>query len=310
VRHGAGGRALTLAVATLASLLGAEAIVRLTVGGRFETAPDERSLSYRYDDTLGWFPSASTDRSFSGGRTVRVRSNALGFRDHEYGTKLRPRIAFVGDSYVWGYDAEAEERFTERLQERLPGYEVLNLGVSGYGTDQEYLLSQRVLPALRPDVVVLVYASNDSRDNSSNWRYGAYFKPYYELHDGRLELRGVPVPKSLATHYAEHPLLFQSRLARAVAALLVRPGAPLSVRDPSAPLLRAEADFVAGLHAHFAIATVETRDSLGGFCSRAGIPLLDLAGAEQYPRVGHWTPLGHREVAARVSAFLAGLGWI
>ncbi len=134
-----GGRSglVLFSAATLLSLLAGEAFVRLALKDRFEFPADERSLTYRYDATLGWFPQAGAEKSFTGSRTVRVRHNALGFRDHEYAEKRKPRIAFLGDSFVWGYDAEADERFTERLQGRLPEVEVLNLGVSGYGTDQD-----------------------------------------------------------------------------------------------------------------------------------------------------------------------------
>ena len=305
------GALVLFLTATLACLLVGEGFVRVALKDRFEFPADERSLTYRYDATLGWFPQEATETSFAGSRTVRVRHNALGFRDHEYGPKRKPRIAFLGDSFVWGYDAEESERFTERLQQRLPAFEVLNLGVSGYGTDQEYLLSQGVLRTLAPEVAVLVYSTNDSRDNSSNFRYGAYYKPYYEVAGGTLQLKGVPVPKSLAAQFAAHPRLFRSRLARGLAALFLKPGEPpKSVPDPTRDLLLAERDLLRERGVRFAIALVERRESIERLCSDEGIPLLDLSGAEQYPQVGHWTPEGHANVAERLLFFLRERQWI
>jgi lysophospholipase L1-like esterase len=303
---------LLLAAASAAFCLATgEAFVRLALRARFEIPTDERSLAYRYDAELGWFPREGEARTFVGSRTIHVRHNAAGFRDAEHGAKTRPRLALLGDSFVWGYDAEAEERFGERLQARLPAWEVLNLGVSGYGTDQEYLLARRVLPDLRPDVVVLFFSLNDSRDNRTNFRYGAYYKPYFERDEtGRLALRGVPVPRSLAYRFAQHPWLFKSYLARGAASLLFRPAPERRVPDVTRDLLLAVRDLARSTGARFAVAFVQREPGFQAFCVESGIPFLDLSAAEQYPEVGHWTPAGHVAVAEALQRFLASEGWL
>src|SRR5258705_7105863 len=92
----------------------------------------------------------------------------------------QPTIMFLGDSFVWGLDAEADERFTELLKPRIKGYKVLAAGVSGYGTDQEFLLLKKLWPEVKPAVVVLIFCTdNDRQDNSSNIRYEGYQKPYF-----------------------------------------------------------------------------------------------------------------------------------
>lgn len=300
------------AAAVLACLAAGELFARSALRDRLRTTEDERSLTYRHDSTLGWFPREGSRKKFTGGRTVEVRHNAMGFRDAERGAKRGPRLAVVGDSFVWGYDVEAEERFGEKLEKLLPGWEVLNLGVSGYGTDQEYLLSRRWLPELRPDVVFLFYSLNDSRDNATNFRYGAYPKPYFVKEGGALVLRGVPVPKSLASLFGERPLLFRSYLARAVAAAL-RAGSlpqPLRVPDLAADLLLAERALVESLGGRFAMAFVERHKGLQAFCEERGVPYLDFSDAQQYPELGHWTPAGHGLVAERMAAFLRERGWL
>jgi lysophospholipase L1-like esterase len=40
-------------------------------------------------------------------------------------------ILFIGDSFVWGVDAESNERFTDLLRERITRFSILNAGVSG-----------------------------------------------------------------------------------------------------------------------------------------------------------------------------------
>ena len=95
---------------------------------------------YNYDAELGWFPAPNSDVTFTGIRTIRAHHNSLGLRDIEHDTTPRPTIAFLGDSFVWGYDAEEDERFTEALRSKMPQHRIVNGGVTAYGTDQEYLL--------------------------------------------------------------------------------------------------------------------------------------------------------------------------
>ncbi|MBU1849701.1 MAG: hypothetical protein KKH40_03155, partial [Nanoarchaeota archaeon] len=53
------------------------------------------------------------------------------------------------------------------LNENKLDYEVINLGVSGYGTDQELILLQKEGLKYNPDVVILgFYLENDKPDNS------------------------------------------------------------------------------------------------------------------------------------------------
>ena len=54
-------------------------------------------------------------------RTIHAHHNSLGLRDQEFSLDARPTIMFVGNSFVWGLDAEADERFTELLKPRIPG---------------------------------------------------------------------------------------------------------------------------------------------------------------------------------------------
>jgi len=120
-------------------------------------------------------------------------------------------MIFLGDSFVWGYDAEQQERFTEKLRANIPGWSIYNLGVSGYGTDQEYLLLRQQYDFYRPQIVFLIFCKdNDDEDNSRNERYGLYYKPYFTVDGAWLKLRGVPVPRSEAYFFSLHNLLVKS----------------------------------------------------------------------------------------------------
>lgn len=63
--------------------------------------------------------------------TISVVHNSHGFRGPEPVNNSKPNVLIIGDSFVWGYDVEASERFTEKLQENHPEWNMYNLGVSG-----------------------------------------------------------------------------------------------------------------------------------------------------------------------------------
>lgn len=274
--------------------------------------PDERNLLYQFDDRLGWFPVPSSLRTYTGSRTITVSNNRMGFRDREHGAKQKPRIVVVGDSFVWGYDAEQDERFTERLQAALPGFEVLNTGVSGYGTDQELLMLEARIDQLQPDLVLLIFcAENDQDDNASNLRYG-YYKPYFTMVDRVARSAGVPVPRSLRYYHSEWPSTFGlvdrsaflTRLTnRAFARLLP---AEVTVPDPTFAIVRRMKTLTDGRGVPLVCGITASRPDLDAAFRREGVPCVDLSTPFRYPSHGnHWTPEGHMKVAERLQAFLA-----
>ena len=131
--------------------------MRFLLKKRLSIHKDERNLNYRYDEELGWFPVENSKQSYEGSRSIKVEHNSRGFRDSDHIVDTKPRIIFVGDSFVWGSDVEKQERFTEKLRGKLTNWSVYNLGVSGYGTDQEYLLLKRHYDFYSPNIVFLVF---------------------------------------------------------------------------------------------------------------------------------------------------------
>ncbi len=297
------------------SLLVGELGTRLFWKGDPISGPDERTLSYRYDSELGWFPIENSSGQFVGSRTIHIGHNADGFRDRPHGAKTKPRIAFLGDSFVWGYDVEANERFTELLQKRLPGWEVLNLGVSGYGTDQELILLQRWWDRYQPDVVMLVFSDDDLFTNGFNEYLYSYYKPYFEEADGRLVERGVPVPKSFRYYRREHQILLGSRLAQFLCARYLAWRSPYyaCTNNPTLPILLTMKNYVEAKGAKFAMGFVTEAQADGkrAFCAAGKIDSVFLLEAALqkwdyvYPSQGnHWTPKGHQQVCSTLSTFL------
>src|SRR5882672_4592431 len=154
-----------VAVMTVLTLVALEVILRIVDLRELREGVSERSLSYQYDAELGWMPIPGSSSTATNARTIHAQHNSLGLRDEEFTADAKPTIMFLGDSFVWGLDAEAGERFSELLKPRLPNYRLLAAGVSGFGTAQEYLLLQKLWPTVKPKVVVLIFCTDNDRDD-------------------------------------------------------------------------------------------------------------------------------------------------
>jgi hypothetical protein len=107
------GVSLSMALATLAAL---EIFLRVADFRELREGLTERSLSYRYDAQLGWAPVPNSSSTVTTFRTIHFKHNSLGLRDEEFSLDAKPAIMFLGDSFVWGLDSEADERFTDLLK--------------------------------------------------------------------------------------------------------------------------------------------------------------------------------------------------
>lgn len=172
--------------------------------GIIRRGPTERDL-FVYDRTKGWFhvPHGTGIIDLGGPDRGSIRINSLGLRGGEVSRAKPPgvsRVLVTGDSYVFGVGVDESNLMTSHLERLLNAsggsrWEVLNLGVRGYSTDQEYLLFEELGLRLGPDIVVLVMCDNDFDWNVVDFVYRRYYKPYFEMGaDGRLILRNSPVP--------------------------------------------------------------------------------------------------------------------
>jgi hypothetical protein len=115
---------------------------------------------------------------------VRIETNSFGLRDRDYASRkphgVLRRILVLGDSMTFAEGVEAEETYPKVLERALLNrYEVINAAIRGYGTDQELLLFEKLIPVYHPDVVLLaVFTVNDFDDNL----YGHLF----DIQDNRL----------------------------------------------------------------------------------------------------------------------------
>jgi hypothetical protein len=84
------------------------------------------------------------------------------------------RIALLGDSMVEGLQVPLDDTFGRILERRLSKtlnrrIEVLNFGVFGYSTLQEFLLLQKNVLKYNPDLVLLCYNERDMLETIETW---------------------------------------------------------------------------------------------------------------------------------------------
>src|SRR5688500_16674897 len=210
------GNLLTLFVALLLSLATVEGAVRMMAGLLGISSYME------YDDVLGWTARPDTvkrHKDVAEGFDVTYVINNRGFRGGLYS---RPkgfgtyRIVVLGDSNGFGWGVDEGRTFAARLDAAAPNVEVLNLSLSGYGTDQQYLRFLRDGVSFEPDLVVVQLTTNDFQEIQHSF-FNQKPKPQYILSDdGELRLMNVPVraigPKAAEFAANSIPLPFQDWL--------------------------------------------------------------------------------------------------
>jgi hypothetical protein len=302
---------LVLSLVIVATLFAAELLLRvIDVSGPIRS---ELGEAFQFDPELGWVPApnAATQQT-SGNRTISVRHNGLGLRERELGHIAPDRFLFLGDSFTYGYDAEADERFSDLLQKALPQYGMVNAGVSGYGTDQQFLLMKRLWNDVNPKYVVLTFCvDNDRDDNTSSYRYRKYYKPYFvRTGEGEWQVRGDPLPRPTRDAATGSAWLERFALARFVIdAYRALRNREIIVPDPTEDLIGMMRRTVEARGARLVVGLQRHEPRLETYLRAQKIPYTTFDEAPGYPVAGwHWTPEGNAVVAKKYLALFAEIG--
>lgn len=164
----AGANALLVVVSTLVALLVAEFAVRWL--------RPQPLASVARSDRLGWIHPPNSDFVYERQEfRMPVHYSSAGLRDREFPFHKPPgtvRVAWLGDSFVEGLQVPLDSCAAKRVEAALnilapPGvrFEVLNFGVSGYGTCQQLLLLEDLALRFEPDWVLSQYYANDLDDD-------------------------------------------------------------------------------------------------------------------------------------------------
>lgn len=156
------------------------------------------------DAHFGWY-TKSNDRqegkqkdSAGNEYPVIYETSKNGFREWGDVNSKKPKIFFIGDSYVQSVEVSNDKLFYNLLKDSLQ-VEVFAFGQAGFGNFQQYLVLDKYFDEIKPDIVVLQTCDNDFIDNyhqlelESGYKVGLE-RPYLKL-NGQTEYY-KPVPKA------------------------------------------------------------------------------------------------------------------
>ena len=153
---------------------------------------------YRPDAQLGWTLRPGTQGWFIKEGRSFVQVNAAGFRDRDHALDKPEdvfRVAILGDEHSEAMQVELADSWWSLLGSQLEGcslaggrrVEVLNFGVTGYGTAQELAMLESAAMRYQPDLVLLQFSAGNDPQNNSFALAVEKERPFY-----RLDARGVP----------------------------------------------------------------------------------------------------------------------
>ena len=146
----------------------------------------------RIHPTLGWsFPRTDTNPL---GVAQPIPRKTINYAD-----KI---VLLFGDSFAAG--------FGPYLNRALPDDQVVNFGVGGYGTDQILMRMRESHPVFENPSMVVSVLTTDMDRSVLQFRSGQ--KPYYEIQDGELVKKGLPIAPTIDEYIAQNPLNFHSYL--------------------------------------------------------------------------------------------------
>lgn len=149
----------------------------------------KRGKLFQPDEELGWslLPNNRLTRSNHDGEPWYIETDAQGVRGASAWPADAPRRMLVlGDSFAFGEGIDLDERFDTLIQEQIPDLAIVNLGVMGYGTDQQLIRARSWIDQLRKDDILLILTySNDFFDVVSTHHSGRS-KPWFESSNGGL----------------------------------------------------------------------------------------------------------------------------
>jgi hypothetical protein len=294
---------------------------------------------WRYDPLLGWINSEGQQGFLEHPQfRVSVKINSKSLRDIEHSiekSNQTKRVLILGDSFVWGFGVETEQRFTDIVQREIKSIknevEVINAGVSGWSTDQELLWLEKYGLDYNPDLVILLFYQNDLEDNLRYMVNNFYRKPrFVPGDDGELILTGIPCPhasrvllllKYLRNHSSIIALLgnLTYRSGFNIGKLIFRntdvsknPNQEISL---SLNLVSRINNLLSQKGIRFLLVTYceenQSCAALSSLAEQNGIILFNVDSLQGYSRDlmtikhdGHWNAIGHRFVGKALTEFL------
>jgi hypothetical protein len=246
------------------------------------------------------------------------KTHPLAAHDSVATSDMKDEIWIFGCSFTHGWALNDSDTYAWLLQERLPQYEVVNYGVSGYGTLHSLIQFRDALAHKKPKVAILAYASfHDSRNTFlrkrqkavATWNnLGPLVQPYARLDDhGQLEIRMADV------EYREFPLMRKSAVAHLIEMTYDNYEAWRTPSDRVTEAIISEMAKTAHDHGvRFVVALIAGRATMLEYTRAQGIPSVDMSvdltlpENNNEPHDNHPSALANRHYADVLETFLRG----
>ncbi|MCX5704072.1 MAG: GDSL-type esterase/lipase family protein, partial [Candidatus Omnitrophica bacterium] len=150
-------------------------------------------------------------------RNVPFSRSTLDYYDRELGWKgkkvfgdrftAKYKIFFIGVSFTEGCGVDEESMYCNIIAKNLNA-EAFVYGGSGYGTLQEYMVLNRYIDEIKPDLIVLQVCTNDFINNLWELESASFYnndlmtRPYFV--DGKIEYRFPKFPWKLRMFLYSH----------------------------------------------------------------------------------------------------------
>lgn len=204
--------------------------------------------------------------------------------DNYSGASEKPEICIFGCSFTHGWSLNDEETYPWLLQQRLQDYQIVNFGVSGYGTIHSLLQYRDALGLKRPKLAVLAYAGfHDERNTlARTWRKVA--APNSKLESLKLPYALLADDGGLQYHlgtdvvYTEFPMMKQLALSHYVEGHWnAVEGKLLQSHHVSEALILEMARLSQEQQVKFLVAAISPDQQMLKFVDQHGIPTVDIS---------------------------------
>lgn len=245
--------------------------------------------------------------------TLRITHPISNYNDDSH----KQEIWIFGCSFTHGWSLDDDQTYPWLLQERLQEHEVVNFGVSGYGTIHSLIQFRDALKSRTPKVAVLAYAGFHDERNTflrsrrkavAPWnKLGPLVQPYAQLDkDGSLQYFFADV------EYTEFPMMRSLALAHLLEIRWNRFEHKLRQSHEVSEALVLEMARLAQKHdVEFVVASI-SRDGrqMLEFAKRNGISSVDISvdldaeGYRNLPHDGHPSAIANIKYADELETFL------
>ncbi|MDH5533147.1 MAG: hypothetical protein OEX81_01830 [Candidatus Pacebacteria bacterium] len=161
----------------------------ITKSAEYELGKFDEITGWSYKNDLSYLSKRKDFSYYFNDKGIRVRAEKLSVDFN------KPRIVFIGGSVTFGEELNYDQIFSSQINSLLDNkYEIVNLGVQGFGSVQSMLQLDKYIEYIKPDFVVYTFIPDHLRRDVNHDRRLHYkcfeyagTKPVFSVLDGELK---------------------------------------------------------------------------------------------------------------------------